>query len=294
MEESKARIDSGRFSISWPTLALTLGVATIASLGALVIIATVKDVDVLSTVALALAILAFAAQIIVLLAQSQSAAQQLAGSERVNAETRGLMAQIGVQSASLLANQSGQFDRVLEAALGTESVQRAVSAASPESESDGPHSEIDAEALSTALRWSVRGTIAGDSNDQPANPYADFVSELTSWPREEESEQALEVLRSLKPMQTALLVRRAQSDLRKARLGLEPMGWSDVNGKPGPSNTGLVELGIFDYTPAPFPRDGTPALKRRLTPLGRTIARLLNVGDVPAPPKWLVRALGEA
>lgn len=296
MTKSEDKIDSGRLSVPWSALSLALGVVAIASLGALVIVATVKDVDVLSTVALALAILAFAAQIIVSLAQSQASAQQLAASERVNAETRGLLAQIGAQGASLLANQSGQFDRVLEAALGTESVRSAVHAASPEDEGNNPNelTGVDAEALSTALRRSVRGRFAGEPTDHVVNPYEDFVRELSTWPGQKESEKAVEILRELKPWEAALLARRAQADLRRAKLGLEPMGWSVVQAESFPSTKGLVDRGLLEFTPGIWPPDGSPALERRLTPLGKSVARLLNVGELANFPDWLREVLRAA
>lgn len=61
--------------VPWNGLAVALSAVAISCLGALIVVASVKDVDVLSTVALALAVLAFAAQLVISLGQAASGAQ---------------------------------------------------------------------------------------------------------------------------------------------------------------------------------------------------------------------------
>jgi hypothetical protein len=104
-------------TIRWGQLTIGLAIFSAACLGTLVVVVSIKEVDVLSTVALALAVLAFAAQLIVSLAQSQAAAQQLAEVERVNSETKAALAEIRATSHSLLSTQTSQFDKVLGVAL---------------------------------------------------------------------------------------------------------------------------------------------------------------------------------
>lgn len=288
--------DRSNLRLPWSSLALAGGIAALASLGTLAVVVSINDVDLLSAVALALAILAFATQIVVSLSQSQAATQQLASSERVNAETRGLLAQITAQSTALLANQSGQFDRVLDAALGADAIQRAVRAATPETEqgNDDSLSDLDATALATALRAEARNSIRADGRSSLAtldllasNPYLDFVDELTTWPTKDESREALEVLLELKPWESGMLLKRAIRDLERARLGLKPQGYTRVEGGFGPVTQSLIEKGLLAYSEGTWPGTDSPALIRTLTPLGRSVARLLNPGEIGDTPDWL-------
>lgn len=66
------------FKVPWGALSIGLAAIAIAYLGTLVVIASAQNIDALSTVALALAVLAFAAQLIVSLAQASAGAQQIA------------------------------------------------------------------------------------------------------------------------------------------------------------------------------------------------------------------------
>ena len=89
MENAEGASERDRnLTIPWSRVSLGLMVITAASLGSLVVVATIKEADVLSTVALALAVLAFAAQLVISIAQGQAANQQLLQSERINTETR--------------------------------------------------------------------------------------------------------------------------------------------------------------------------------------------------------------
>jgi len=76
-------------------LTVILGVISLASLGTLAVITSVKNVDELSTVALALAVVSFAAQLIVTLAQGQTSAQ-------VNRETMAALTEMRATTNSLL------------------------------------------------------------------------------------------------------------------------------------------------------------------------------------------------
>ncbi|MEU7570495.1 hypothetical protein [Micromonospora sp. NPDC049240] len=118
-----------------------------ASLGTLAVIVSIKDVDVLSTIALALAVLAFAAQLIVSLAQAQGSAQQLSQTERINSQTQSTLAEVRSTAHALLTNQSDQFNKVLAAALRTvtESAVREVAEATGDTNaSDGSTNQLRA------------------------------------------------------------------------------------------------------------------------------------------------------
>jgi purine-cytosine permease-like protein len=65
-------------------VAVTATVLSLGLLATLAIVVGVKHVDILSTVALALAILAFVVQLIVYIVQSASASQQLADAHKLH------------------------------------------------------------------------------------------------------------------------------------------------------------------------------------------------------------------
>src|SRR4051794_30757419 len=99
----------GYMRVSWRAVAIGLLLLVVAVLATLAVVVSIHDVDLLSTVALALAILAFAAQLLVSLLQSNAQAAQLSATERVNNETRALLSEISARSEALLTNQAGMF-----------------------------------------------------------------------------------------------------------------------------------------------------------------------------------------
>jgi transcription-repair coupling factor (superfamily II helicase) len=126
-------------SVPWRLVSLGLVVLTVASLAALVTVASINDADELSTVALALAVLAFAAQLVISLAQAQAATRQEAENRRIASDTQAALAEIRATTAGLMSTVGTQYDRVLEAAL------RALPTAVAQQAEDGV--VIDREAL---------------------------------------------------------------------------------------------------------------------------------------------------
>jgi hypothetical protein len=118
---------SNVFSVRLSTLSIVLLCVTVSSVASLTVVATISKADALSTVALALAVLAFAAQLIITIAQSQSSAEQTRDTFRINAETRAVLAQIQAQGNALVAVQAGQFDKVLNRAINADTVGTAIS-----------------------------------------------------------------------------------------------------------------------------------------------------------------------
>lgn len=106
------------FSVSPRSVAWVSAVFAIACLTTLAIVTSLAGSDALSTVALALAIIAFSIQIMVFIAQEKSASEQAKQSERLNAETRSLLTDIRATANSTAAMVGDQYRRVLEAALG--------------------------------------------------------------------------------------------------------------------------------------------------------------------------------
>jgi hypothetical protein len=104
--------------IPWQRIAFASGLVAVASLATLVVVTAVRESDVLSTVALALAILAFAAQLAIAIVQSQAAIEQRGRLEEINGDTRALLADISATTGGVLNTLQSQFERVLRHALG--------------------------------------------------------------------------------------------------------------------------------------------------------------------------------
>lgn len=149
---------SGVFSMQLSTLAIVLMCVTVASLASLVVVATTKEADALSTVALALAVLAFAAQLIVTITQAQSSAEQTRDTFRINSETKAVLADIQAQAKALVALQSNQFDKLLDRAINVDTISAAIADVAGDDDRNGEHGSAlgeaapDASAIAAALR----------------------------------------------------------------------------------------------------------------------------------------------
>ena len=111
-------VPSNDVVIPWQRIAFASGLVAVASLATLVVVTAVRESDVLSTVALALAILAFAAQLAIAIVQSQAAVEQRGRLEEINGDTRALLADIRATTGGVLNTVQSQFERVLRHALG--------------------------------------------------------------------------------------------------------------------------------------------------------------------------------
>jgi hypothetical protein len=283
--------------VPWSWLSIGLGVVAAASLGTLVVVAAVQDADALSTVALALAVIAFGAQLIVSLVQVQAQATQLAEVERVNTETHALLAQINAQGASLLTNQRDQFDRVLEYAL-RDALPNAVadSTMSLERGEEGPlhlRPVAEVEGFSSRFRQSFESALRDGLSEGSSgpNPYQGFIDRITSYPPSAEAAaEAIATFNELTPREASALTRRAVDDLRRARLRQAPEGWTPIS-KPemGVVTRNLETLGLIEFVPGDHPDFTGDGYWRRLTPLGIEVARLLVAAG--APPDWLAAGI---
>lgn len=150
-------VRSTGFSVPWGALSIGLATIAIGSLGTLVVIASIKDVDALSTVALALAVLAFAAQLIVSLAQANAGAQQISQAERINAATQSALADLRATSKSQLENQKEIFAQVLRAALPAVAQEISDEAIA----SDEHETKFDVAAIESRLESAINRALVG-------------------------------------------------------------------------------------------------------------------------------------
>lgn len=160
---------SGDFTVRSTTVSIVLLCVSVSCLASLVVVATITQVDALSTVALALAVLSFAAQLIVTLAQAQSSATQTRETFAINAETRAVLAELQAQGSALVSIQAGQFDKVLDRAINAYTVGTALSNSSEREGPLGDEQAVDPEAFAAELRSLIERSLKAE--DQPRNDY---------------------------------------------------------------------------------------------------------------------------
>jgi hypothetical protein len=108
----------GHLQVPLGALAVASTCIALACLVVLVVVASINDVDTLSTVALALAIIAFVAQLIVFVVQTSAANQQMLQSRELHSELVRLLGLMGERARGTEAAVSTINERLLEAALG--------------------------------------------------------------------------------------------------------------------------------------------------------------------------------
>lgn len=144
----------GAFVFGPRPVAVVSVLVAIACLGTLVIVATQKNVDALSTIALAVAILAFAAQLIIYIAQAETSNRQLYLSQVVQAETARMLAGIEAQTQAHLDALNRAIPRLVETAAAAE---HAAAESASEDEGEAP---LDPDVLREQLSEIVRDELA--------------------------------------------------------------------------------------------------------------------------------------
>lgn len=282
------------FTVRWSVLSTILLVITLTSVGTLVVVTTVKGIDTLSTVALALAVLSFAAQLIVTLIQAQQASA-------LSADTKSALTEMQATTGSLLANQRDQFGMVLKAAL-QQAIPAAVEDVSQTTGTDGSGDAAELEQainnrLDEALKEIERASssrIAANARNAPLFPTAvpsartqsrqaenEWRTLLSTFPGRDEGEPVVAVLRELTPRAISALGRLAgDSGLvssRKAAYTIRP----DAIDNPFDE---LVRAGLVsdDGSMASKIDDNLRRVIYSLTPSGVVAARLLRAtGERP-------------
>jgi hypothetical protein len=276
--------------IPWRALSVSLLVITLGSLGTLVVTTSVKNADTLSTVALALAILSFAAQLIVTLVQGWQVSH-------VSGETLAALSEMKATTASVLTNQREQFNTVLEAALD-----RAIPAALRDvgsEESPATESELlTRDDLESALRRRVDEALRHPT-EPPSNPsevgQPGFVQRRREWlrlmntfPNEEEGMAVMPRLLVLSRKAIASVGKMAADEASSSRSD-RSVGY--VHGRTSPQGVfaGLVEAGFFEVTQTVERDEGQTLVFYRLTPDGTVAAQILRAPGVP--PAWAAPVL---
>lgn len=108
--------DNGRVELRWKTIGLGSLLVNLAAIGALAVVASVKRADVLSTVALALAVLSFIGQIIIFTFQAVQSADHLKQAEAIKDETVALLSEARTRiegTQQMVSRQYDQFQNLL-------------------------------------------------------------------------------------------------------------------------------------------------------------------------------------
>lgn len=98
----------------WRWAAIGCGSIAVSAITALVIVATVKSADTLSVVALALAVLAFIAQLLQAAGQTIAANQQYHQMSSINTRAQEALAEIRQSTGEALARRDQQFGQLLQ------------------------------------------------------------------------------------------------------------------------------------------------------------------------------------
>lgn len=286
-------------------VAIVAGLVATSSLTALVIVVGVKAIDALSTVALALAILAFIIQIIVFIVDHLASGRQLARSEELHGEMVKLLTEIREQSkgtqASLAQIQARVFDDLMAKAGGALLAQGGaieVDDTEPEpepeparvksaSDSPPPHPGVGQSVPRIGALRTLREVIPGAGGDgwpEPSKhvamnfppPYEDakaalIHAELAVWPDVEDYDDINDILGKLSTVEINGLIDVAEDAIRSTAPG-SSLG-------PGyrltaPLAEALTRHELIGRIPG--------YRLYTLTPKGRNVARLFTaIGRVP-------------
>ncbi|WP_146360958.1 hypothetical protein [Arthrobacter yangruifuii] len=245
---------------------------------ALIVVATNLGVDALATTALALAVIAFSAQLIVYVAQVSDSAETRRQSLQVNAATQASLARIGstvAASDQLLRDQHSQvLGPIVE-------VFRQAALASKKDESRLDFADAVDMLESRASAPGDVGELAGHGYRPPESLGSHTrVNELELWPEESEMDEARKaylLLSDLDPISVAQVVRFAEDEKFSESLEMDP-GLIYRGPTRSPFTDALLNAGLVEKTgDFPVGRSATDLHSEYvvLTALGKMAARLL-------------------
>jgi hypothetical protein len=276
MARSRNKTDQASWRVPKGVVASVATVVAVVSVAALAVVASLKNADLLATVALTLALLSFVLQILIFIVQTSATNSQLVQSQHIYGETSALLSRIQAQVEGARSTVDRMSDRLLEAALGkataeTEGSPAVDPAAFARRVREIIEPELQSETVAAAGDWTGRYP--------PPQPDRAIVRYMEQWPSEEEAEEVAEELRKLTPTQREALVLYAQDEVssRQPGAGFGPGFYgSRVAGA-------LVSAGLLDELPDRVDDDGDTF--KWLTPKGRKVGRIFTAVD--EPPQYL-------
>jgi len=229
----------GSIEIRWSAIAIVASLLSLASVGTLVIIGTIQHVDVLSTVALSLAILSFIIQIGLFVADTWQRGQSELRAGIVNSETKSLLSEMkeSARATNNLVNR--QFDTVLKHLI--ETTERTV----------GSYKGQDREQLRRRLDAELRAVVSGSAGAlqrQPAISPEDTktLSEYASKLTDDQKTEADKLTSSLSPGAMIQLAKFGEDELRA------------LHGNSPPGFFGSLTRHLDELTAAGLVTEGTP------------------------------------
>ncbi len=254
-------------------VAIAAGALALTCLAALVVVASLKHAETLSTVALALAVVTFVAQLIVFVVQAGAANQQMLQSRALHADQLQLLGEMGERARGTDATVTRIDERLLEVALGKTLGERDKTGADARSIAMEVTALLNAEEDAPSLRRArmpreTRAPRALEMQDADANRRA--RERLEAFP-DENVEAAIATLEALSPDALAALTRWGRDEIQYAGTNyLTGLGVSD-----GPRRE-VLDAGLV------CPRGPSSGLYV-LTDRGRDAASVLIAPGDPPP-----------
>lgn len=275
-EDSRTVSAASNWIIPAKGLSVASAVFGFTCLTVLVVATALNGESALATVALALAILAFTAQLILFVAQHALATEQARRSEEIFGLTQRVLAEISEKASGTQIEVQRISDRTEQMLPFIVSKNLA--------EAQG--GQVDFRRLASDIERTLRtsdGDELGDSDEgeslyPPRHPRPDdakLIQDLETYPDEAEANQVMPLLRDLDASSRMRLAAYAEDEIR-------------ARGPDSPFDPSLLEFGgndlerkgLIEPYPGTDPSFGA-AVPFRLTDLGRSVGRLLTANGEP-------------
>lgn len=267
----------------------------LASLTALTVVASLRDVDSLSVVALTLAILAFLLQVIIYIGQTASTAQ-------LNLETGNTLTEVQQGVAEMRNLITKQFDYLLKTVV-ERTVEEVEQSEAEEVDAEEQTATVEASVaisdFDRLLRENVRrllseqGVVAGGPPSSPKptpNPEEETAIRIRqTYPSQEEAERAFQTIRQLSPLALTQFRRKAGAELDRLKLGKPKPRFTRTESPNMEITRELIDAGLVRQVPAPSGVERPDRLFTELTDDGVAASRVFT--GLGQPPDYII-ALG--
>lgn len=275
------------FSVSPRAIAVVSLIFGVSCLIALVVVTATRSADVLSTVALVLATVAFGVQLLISSAQNQSTTQQGLRSEQLNTQTRALLAEMQTTSRGTEAMVREQFGQLLRAFM--DAANSAAGKHFDEAEferrlltnirREAAIAQPAAESTPTTLRAATTTERIRRSNSPGGLRQSSWTS--GPFPTEEEAQPVLADLLALSSAARDRLRSFGEDDASEGG-GASYVGYRAIpNSASAAEHSELEKRGLIHLVQLP-PTENSNGLTYQLTDKGRLGAKVVGAtGDVP-------------
>ncbi len=265
--------EPGTVRIRLGVVSIAAVLVTVAALTTLVIVVAIREADLLSVVALALAVIAFSAQLIIYIVQAAESASATRRSLELHVELSGLLSELRERTGSTQRSMDTINSRLLEAVIGK--TQRRLQNEAPDeyaervAETYAAVSQSSAASPASTVRPSGRSIAFPDAlPPSDAERIRDF---MRSWPEADEVDEVTAVLGSLSNSSLSSLWGYSSDLLSSTR--------HDATFGPGlgGGNPKLLEAGLIEKIPG--------WKLHTLSEKGMRAARLFTAEGTP--PRWI-------